>query len=132
MKNVQIACNLLAIGALSLSIAIAQTTTVPVLNYDIVKKKVEKGRGKRKKTRKKGSDAKTWFKLAEAYTEAGKVGIDMARLGATVTEMQIYYQKPDKVETVTEADVAKRYIVMPMPRLNSIMARCNFGNRKRP
>ena len=78
------------------------TTFIP-LNYDVVKKKVEKS-DEEIQNPKKNVKAKTWFKRGELYQDVFMIGLEQIQQGSPSATVELFYKEPNKIETETLED----------------------------
>lgn len=80
------------------------STFVP-LNYNAVKKKVEKSDADIQDP-KKGAKASTWMKRGEIYQDAFMIGLEQIAEGTPTQTMVIFYGEPNSIDTKTEDGVS--------------------------
>jgi len=78
-------------------------SSIILLNYSAVKKKMEKSDEDIQHPKKKLKD-KTWMKRGEAYQDAFMFGLEQLAEGMAPTTVTLFYGEPENVETVTKED----------------------------
>jgi tetratricopeptide (TPR) repeat protein len=105
MKKVLVS---LAIAVFLAGVVRAQEAAAPVLlNYNTVKKKVEKSDGDIQDP-KKNTKASTWFKRGELFQEVFELGLEQLQEGMSATTLTLFYQEPNSIESETEEDGSLR------------------------
>ena len=95
-----------ALAAFALSATMAQDTFIP-LNYNAVKKKVEKSDADIQDA-KKNIKAATWFKRGELYQDVFMIGLEEIQQGSPTATVELFYKEPNKVETETLEDGSEK------------------------
>jgi tetratricopeptide (TPR) repeat protein len=84
-------------------------TTVILLNYNAVSKKVAKSDADIQDP-KKSLKANTWSKRGELYQDVFMIGLEQLQEGMDATTVQLFYKEPDNVETETkEGSLYEKY-----------------------
>ena len=89
---------LAAIAAIVFSVNAQDATTVVLLNYNTVKKKVEKSDAEIQEP-KKGAKASTWQKRGELYQDVFMIGLEQIQEGMDPTTVTLFYKEPNSKET---------------------------------
>ncbi|MEN8155554.1 MAG: tetratricopeptide repeat protein [Bacteroidota bacterium] len=76
-------------------------TTVVLLNYNTVQKKVAKSDTDIQNP-KKSVKASTWMKRGEIHQDAFMVGLEQIQEGAATTNLVLFYGEPNSIDTETE------------------------------
>ena len=101
MKKVLVS---LAIATFTAGAVLAQDASAPVLlNYNTVKKKVEKSNDDIQNP-KKNVKASTWFKRGELYQEVFELGLEQLQEGMAATTVTLFYNQPNSIESETLED----------------------------
>lgn len=74
------------------------TTTPVLLKHKTLEKKVEKS-NKNIEHERKGVKPKTWVKRGELFLDVDNLGLEQLALGMSTKTVQIFYSKPETVET---------------------------------
>ncbi len=94
----------LSIAAVAMGSSFAQDATAPVLlNYNTVKKKVEKSDGEIQDP-KKNVKATTWFKRGELFQDVFELGLEQLQEGMAAATVTLFYKEPNSIETGTRED----------------------------
>jgi tetratricopeptide (TPR) repeat protein len=83
-----------------------QPTGAPMLSFEGLEKKLEKS-NKRIEHPKKSLKAKTWLRRGEVFQDINDVNTELLRVDMPATEIKLYYQEPNEIETVQEEGVQK-------------------------
>ncbi len=87
-----------------------EPTAVVLLNYNTVKKKVEKSDADIKNP-KKNIKAATWEKRGELFQDVFEVGLEHLQEGMAPTALILFYKEPDSITTETrDGDLRETYI----------------------
>ncbi len=106
MKRVIIAA-LLLVG---FSLANAQDPAVPTMNYNTIKKKIEKS-DEAIVNEKAKLKASTWFTRGELLQDAHDVNTEFIRLGMADVEAKVFLKEPSEVKTSQEGNVVTEEFV---------------------
>ena len=88
------------IASIVVSLNAQDATTVVLLNYNTVKKKVEKSDADIQDP-KKNVKATTWEKRGELYQDVFMIGLEQLQEGMDQTTVQLFYKEPNNIETET-------------------------------
>jgi len=77
-----------------------------MLNFESLEKKLEKS-NKNIEHPKKSLKSKTWLRRGEIFQDINDVNTELLRPEMPATEIRLYYQEPNKIETIEEDDVQK-------------------------
>ncbi len=83
-----------------------QPAATTMLNYESLEKKLEKS-NKNIEHPKKSLKSKTWLRRGELFQDINDVNTELLRPEMPATEIKLYYQEPNKIETVEEDGVQK-------------------------
>jgi tetratricopeptide (TPR) repeat protein len=100
MKKVFVALGIVALAFAGVS-AQEGATTVVLLNYSTVKKKVEKSDADIQDP-KKNIKAATWEKRGELFQDVFMLGLEQLQEGMNASTMQLFYKEPNNIETETK------------------------------
>lgn len=88
------------IASIVVSLNAQDATTVVLLNYNTVKKKVEKNDAEIQDS-KKNSKAATWEKRGELYQDVFMIGLEQLSEGMDPTTVKLFYKEPNSIDTET-------------------------------
>jgi len=88
------------IASIVVSLNAQDATTVVLLNYNAVKKKVEKSDAEIQDP-KKNTKAKTWEKRGELFQDVFMIGLEQLQEGMDPTTVKLFYKEPNNIETET-------------------------------
>ena len=88
------------IASIVISLNAQDATTVVLLNYNTVKKKVEKSDAEIQDP-KKNAKASTWEKRGELYQDVFMLGLEQLQEGMDATTVQLFYKEPNNITTET-------------------------------
>jgi len=88
------------IASIVVSLNAQDATTVVLLNYNTVKKKVEKNDAEIQDP-KKNSKAATWEKRGELYQDVFMIGLEQLSEGMDPTTVKLFYKEPNSIDTET-------------------------------
>ncbi len=98
------------VATLVLSLKAQDATTVVLLNYNAVKKKVEKSDAEAQDP-KKNTKAATWQKRGEIYQDVFMIGLEQLSEGMDPITVKLFYKEPNSTDTETiEGEVSETYI----------------------
>jgi tetratricopeptide (TPR) repeat protein len=98
------------IASIVVSLNAQDATTVVLLNYNTVKKKVEKSDAEIQDP-KKNVKAATWEKRGELYQDVFMIGLEQLQEGMDATTVQLFYKEPNSIDTETiEGVVHETYV----------------------
>jgi len=98
------------VATLVLSLKAQDATTVALLNYNTVKKKVEKSDADAQDP-KKNTKAATWQKRGEIYQDVFMIGLEQLSEGMDPATVKLFYKEPNSTDTVTiDGVVSETYI----------------------
>lgn len=85
-------------------------TTIVLLNYNTVKKKVEKSDADILDP-KKSAKANTWFKRGELFQDVFMLGLEQIQEGMASSTVVLFYKEPNSIETETiDGELHEKYI----------------------
>lgn len=85
-------------------------STVVLLNYNTVKKKVEKSDADIQNP-KKNIKASTWEKRGELFQDVFMIGLEQLQEGMAASTVTLFYKEPNSIETETkEGELHEKYI----------------------
>jgi len=88
------------IASIVVSLNAQDATTVVLLNYNTVKKKVEKSDAEIQDPKKNGKAA-TWEKRGELYQDVFMIGLEQLTEGMDPTTVKLFYKDPNSIDTET-------------------------------
>jgi len=88
------------IASIVVSLNAQDATTVVLLNYNTVKKKVEKSDAEIQDP-KKNVKAATWEKRGELYQDVFMIGLEQLQEGMDPTTVRLFYKEPNSIDTET-------------------------------
>ncbi|MEZ5071965.1 MAG: hypothetical protein R2751_13640 [Bacteroidales bacterium] len=94
---------LVLIVAAAIHIQAQEGTAVVLLNYETLKKKVEKSDADIQNP-KKNVKAATWVKRGELFQDVFNMGLEQASEGMDATTLKLFYKEPKGIETQTSED----------------------------
>lgn len=101
---------LIIIATAVLSMYAQDATTVVLLNYNTVKKKVEKSDTDIQDP-KKSVKATTWEKRGELFQDVFMIGLEQTQEGMASATVSLFYKEPNSIETETEdGELHEKYI----------------------
>jgi len=89
-----------------------QEPAVPTLNYDALKKKLEKSNLDIKDAKKEAL-SKTWLLRGELLQDINDVNSEFLRYGMSTMEAKLFLKEPTEVKTVEEGEIVKQVYVYP-------------------
>ncbi|MEN8228146.1 MAG: tetratricopeptide repeat protein [Bacteroidota bacterium] len=98
------------VASIVISLNAQDATSVVLLNYNSVKKKVEKSDAEIQDP-KKNVKAATWEKRGELYQDVFMIGLEQLQEGMDPTTVQLFYKEPNNIETETvEGELHETYV----------------------
>ncbi len=98
------------VATIVFSLKAQDATTVVLLNYNSVKKKVEKSDAEAQDP-KKNAKAATWQKRGEIYQDVFMIGLEQLSEGMDPSTVKLFYKEPNSTDTETiEGVVSETYI----------------------
>ena len=91
-----------------MGVSAQEGSAVVLLNYNTVKKKVEKSNTDIEDP-KKGAKAATWMKRGEVYQDVFMVGLEQLQEGMPATTMTLFYNEPNSIDTETKDGASYEY-----------------------
>ena len=101
MKKLFVTLTIIAVAAVGAFAQEGPASTVILLNYNNVKKKVEKSNADIQDP-KKNIKASTWEKRGELFQDVFMVGLEQVQEGMAPTALQIFYQEPSSIDSETK------------------------------
>lgn len=86
------------------NVAAQDGSTVVLLNYSTLEKKVEKSNEHIEHEKKKLKD-KTWRKRGEIFQDVNNQGLEQLQIGIDVTTLKIFYNEPESVEEIENGKI---------------------------
>jgi tetratricopeptide (TPR) repeat protein len=103
MKKLFVTLTIIAFTAVLAFAQEGQGPTVMLLNYNTVKKKVEKS-NEEIQDPKKNIKASTWEKRGELFQDVFMVGLEQVQEGMAPATLKLFYQEPDSIDSETKKD----------------------------
>jgi len=103
MKKLLLSLIVLSVAMTGLHAQQTEGSSIILLNYTTVKKKLAKS-DEDIQNEKKSAKAKTWMKRGEAYQDAFMFGLEQLAEGMAPTTVTLFYGEPESIDTETQED----------------------------